>query len=410
MPRFGLRYRHLTLAAVGEGYRVGVAIEELPPGRQSSPAHYHIFEEEHVYILEGALTVRIGAEAHAMKAGDYVCFPAGQKAGHCLVNDSGAPCRYVIVGERNPNEVVVYTDSNKVLVRALGRRAIYDLAARRGYWDGENTGLPQGRKPPPEAADEVREARGQAEAADLFAWTWDGTRRARARARDSAACSKHLTYAAVGWDYHVGMLIEAPAPGRRLCPAHYHMLEEEHALILEGQVTLLLGEERYEMKAGDYVCFPAGQKIGHSFLNSGAGPCSYLMIGERNPNEVCVYPNSNKMAVGALRTEDDIFDMSGGEEILGRRADELIMSCAPEIREHHAQLTFCASRPGRFRQPRLPGRRCWSPPTAPLLDDPGCRIFNEVNSAYTEPRCRSTSVTIASRSSRPRSPPCSARP
>jgi Cupin domain len=42
-----------------------------------------------------------------------------------------------------------------------------------------------------------------------------------------------------------------------------HMVEEEHALILEGQVTLLLGDERYEMKAGDYVWFPAGQKVGH---------------------------------------------------------------------------------------------------------------------------------------------------
>ncbi len=47
-PRFGVRYRHLTLAAIGEDYRVGVAIEELRPGKQSSPAHYHIFEEEHV--------------------------------------------------------------------------------------------------------------------------------------------------------------------------------------------------------------------------------------------------------------------------------------------------------------------------------------------------------------------------
>jgi uncharacterized cupin superfamily protein len=34
------------------------------------------------------------------------------------------------------------------------------------------------------------------------------------------------------------------------------------------------------------------------------------MIGERNPNDVCVYPDSNKLAVNALRT-DSIFDMSG---------------------------------------------------------------------------------------------------
>src|SRR5262249_26100364 len=42
VPRFALRYRALSLAAIGEDYHVGVAIEELPPGKQSAPAHYHI--------------------------------------------------------------------------------------------------------------------------------------------------------------------------------------------------------------------------------------------------------------------------------------------------------------------------------------------------------------------------------
>ena len=54
VPRFACRYRHLSRAAMGKDYRVGEAIEELPPGKQSAPAHYHIFEEEHVYVLEGA--------------------------------------------------------------------------------------------------------------------------------------------------------------------------------------------------------------------------------------------------------------------------------------------------------------------------------------------------------------------
>jgi uncharacterized cupin superfamily protein len=307
IPRFAIRYRHLTRAAIGEDYHVGVAIEELGPGKQSSPAHYHIFEEEHAYILEGALMVRIGAERYQMQAGDYVCFPAGQKAGHCLINHTDAPCRYVIVGERNPNEVAVYTDTNKVLVRALGRRTILDLAARRSYWEGEDTGLPHGQVPASDVVAGAPEAPVNAKppiSSQDVAWedTRVGTR--------FGGRAKHLTYAAVGAGYRVGMLIEAPAPGMRLAPRHYHMLEEEHALILEGQVSLLLGEERHEMKAGDYVCFPAGQKVGHAFLNSGTGPCSYLMIGERNPNEVCVYPDSNKMAVGALRTREDIFDMS----------------------------------------------------------------------------------------------------
>jgi uncharacterized cupin superfamily protein len=308
VPRFSLRYRHLSRAAMGNDYRVGVAIEELPAGKQSSPAHYHIFEEEHVYILEGALTARIGADIHEMKAGDYVCFPAGQKAGHCLINNTDATCRYVIVGERNPSEVVVYTDTSKVMVRALGRGSIFDLAAKRGYWEGENTGLPEGEGSLPHVVAEtpMTPVKGKPPISSHdVAW------HERALGPGFVDRNKHLTCEAVGEVYHVGILIEGPPPGMRQSPKHYHMLEEEHALILEGEVTLLLGDERYKMKPGDYACFPAGQKVGHSFINSGTGPCSYLMIGEHNRNEVCVMPDSNKMEVRALRTERSIFDMSG---------------------------------------------------------------------------------------------------
>ena len=135
--RFGSRFRHLTTAAAGKDYHVGVQIEELAPGKQSSPAHYHMLEEEHLLVLEGRVTLRLGDEKYELSAGHYVCFPAGQKAGHCLVNESGAVCRFIVIGERKPNEVCVYTDSNKILVRAAGE--IYDKAAVKPYWDGEKT-------------------------------------------------------------------------------------------------------------------------------------------------------------------------------------------------------------------------------------------------------------------------------
>ena len=308
LPRFQARYRHLTRALLGMDYRIGVTIEELFPGSQSAPFHYHLFEEEHVLILEGSLTLRLGDGRHPMQAGDYVCFPAGQKAGHCLINESDAVCRYVLVGERNPNEICVYPDTNKIMVRALGRPAIFDANATRSYWAGEETGLPPGApepwgqpqisltdatppKPPVASADvEVEET----QIGSKFAGT-----------------AQHLTFAALGGKgYRVGMMIESPAPGKRLCPLHYHMLEEEHALILDGEATLLLGDERHVMTPFDYVCFPAGRKIGHSFMNSGAGPLRYLMIGAREPNEVCVYPDSSKLAVDALKSPDSIFDMT----------------------------------------------------------------------------------------------------
>jgi uncharacterized cupin superfamily protein len=312
VPRFGVRYRHLGRAALGEDYRVGVAIEELAPGKQSSPAHYHMLEEEHVFILAGELTLCLGAETYRMKTGDYVCFPAGQKVAHCLVNEGDVVCRYVIVGERNPSDVVVYPYTNKVLVRALGRRAILDLAATRGYWDGEDTGAAAG-EPPSSAATIALEATAEVKpplSSHEVAWDeW-------ALGPGFVDRNKHLTAAAMGENaYHVGILIEGPPPGMRGAPRHYHMLEEEHALVLEGEVTLLFGDARYAMKAGDYVCFPAGQKVGHSFLNSGTGTCSYLMIGEKNPSDVCVLTDSNKMMVRALRMKG-FHDMSAVRDYL----------------------------------------------------------------------------------------------
>ena len=308
VPNFNIRYKHLTLAACGEDYHVGVAIEELAPGKQTAPFHYHIFEEEHVYVLEGTPTLHLGHGTHRLKPGDYVCFPASQKAGHCLINESDTTCRYVILGENNPNEVSIYPETGKVLVRALGRRALFDLAATRHYWDGENTGLPPGELPPGDAEVQLDEPGLKPKppiASDSVPWEDEFS------AAQFGGQAKRLTSAAVGEAYHVGVRIESPAPGKRLCPRHYHMLEEEHAIILEGEVTLLLGDESHVMKPGDYVCFPAGRKIGHAFLNSGTGPCRYLMIGERNPNEVCVYPDSNKVAVDALRSRESIFDMAG---------------------------------------------------------------------------------------------------
>jgi len=282
----------------------------LAPGKQTVPAHYHILEEEHVYVLEGELTVRIGARSHTMKAGDYVCFPAGQKAGHCLINTSEAVCRYVIVGERNPNEVAVYTDSNKVLVRALGRRAMLDLAATRGYWDGEETGLPAGQAAPREISPPPAPAANPKSPISFESVPWEpwseGSR--------FGGSVKHLTRALMDRDYRVGVLIEEVAPGKQSCPFHYHLLEEEQALVLEGRGTLRLGEDTYEMKPWDYVCFPAGQRAGHCFINSSAEPFRYLIVGERNPNDVCVYPDSNKVAVCALKPQAGIFDMGATKD------------------------------------------------------------------------------------------------
>ncbi len=133
--RFGMRYRHLTQAVCGKDYRVGVAVEVLQPGRQTVPFHYHMLEEEHIFVLEGEVMLRLGDEKLEMKAGDYAVFPAGRKVGHCLVNESDAPVRYIVIGENNPNDACVYPDSKKVKLRWTGET--YDQTILLDYFDRE---------------------------------------------------------------------------------------------------------------------------------------------------------------------------------------------------------------------------------------------------------------------------------
>ena len=132
---FASRFRQL--GEFGGASHVGVCMETLEPGKQACPAHYHMLEEEHLLILEGALTLRLGDHSYKLSVGHYVCFPAGQKAAHALINNGTAPCRYLLIGERNPHDVIVYPDSGRVGVRLTGEG--YRKSATMEYWDDQPT-------------------------------------------------------------------------------------------------------------------------------------------------------------------------------------------------------------------------------------------------------------------------------
>lgn len=138
--RFGSRARVLS-DTNADKRKIGIAYEELPPGKQSVPFHYHMVEEEHIIGLEGEATLRLGDERYTIRAGDYVGFPAGQRAGHCLINESDKPFRFIIVGDRAENETCVYPDSGKINIRNLGRRILRD-GESLDYWDGERADEP----------------------------------------------------------------------------------------------------------------------------------------------------------------------------------------------------------------------------------------------------------------------------
>lgn len=130
--KFGMRYKQL--GEFGGASKLGLCFEELDPGKQANQAHYHFLEEEHIYILEGEMTLTLGETKHLLTPGKYVCFPAGQTQAHSIYNHSESVCRYLVMSDRNPNDVIIYPDSDKVSVRATGQ--IYRNSNTLNYWDG----------------------------------------------------------------------------------------------------------------------------------------------------------------------------------------------------------------------------------------------------------------------------------
>lgn len=110
--KFGYRRKSLSGAAGGE--KLGCSLYEVSPGKRAWPRHYHLANEEAIYVLEGSGALRIGAEEIEVSAGDYVALLAGEEGAHQLTNDSDAVLRYLCFSTMIAPDVMVYPDSNKV--------------------------------------------------------------------------------------------------------------------------------------------------------------------------------------------------------------------------------------------------------------------------------------------------------
>ena len=88
----------------------GVNLVELPPGALSSMRHWHSKQDEFIYVLEGELTLITDAGEQVLRAGMVAGFPAGANDGHHLINRSGAPARYLEIGDRTLDDATVYPD------------------------------------------------------------------------------------------------------------------------------------------------------------------------------------------------------------------------------------------------------------------------------------------------------------
>ncbi len=110
---------------------------------------------------------------------------------------------------------------------------------------------------------------------------------------------RHLS--SFGGGSQISISLETLEPGRQANPKHYHLLEEEHILVIEGELCLSLGTREYLMGPNQYVCFPAGQAVGHAISNRSHANCLYLVFGNPQAADVAVFPETGRVDVKLLK-------------------------------------------------------------------------------------------------------------
>ena len=101
----------------------GVNLTRLDPGAESSMRHWHVKQDEFIYVLEGEVTLVTDAGRQTLTPGMAAGFPAGKPDGHQLVNETARPVVYLEIGDRSAGDGATYSD--------------VDLAAhmRDGKWE-----------------------------------------------------------------------------------------------------------------------------------------------------------------------------------------------------------------------------------------------------------------------------------
>lgn len=100
---------------------VGVVKVVLPPGHSYCPFHWHVHEDEIFIVVSGSGILRYGDDVVDLRSGDCVAFPRNSGQGHQIANVSDQDLVYLAIGENRSDEVCVYPDTGKVLVRSLKR-------------------------------------------------------------------------------------------------------------------------------------------------------------------------------------------------------------------------------------------------------------------------------------------------
>lgn len=243
----------------------GLSRFRAEPGDRIMPAHVHVDEEEFVVVLAGTGLSWQDGTAHPIRQGDAV------------LHRPDAEVHTLIAGEEGL-EVLIFASGSATGLTRLPRAGV--IRVGNGTWPLDVD--PFASEPPLEAGAPCAQRPETIVALDELPRTED----------------EHGPFATT----HAG--VRGELSGLRLCevpegkvngPAHHHTADDEKFVVLDGTGEARLGGEHHPVRAGSILVRPGYTGVEHALHG---GPLTYLAWGTNTPNDICVYPDSDKLLIG----------------------------------------------------------------------------------------------------------------
>jgi uncharacterized cupin superfamily protein len=270
----GTRWR-LGAAAGAEG--VGLSRYRLAAGERAMPVHVHADEEELFHVLAGDGISWHDGRTYEVRAGDFILHRAGAEP-------------HTIVGAGDGLDVLAFGSGSPTGLTWLPRA--------RAWWNGPHW-LPHDGPNPFKAED----AAGPLELPEP-----ESERPATIVHIDDVAPRENRRGDVIGVRRNVGVALGSRQaglrhlfvePGALTYPPHCHSTEEELFVVLDGEGTLLLGDEEHPVRTGSVVARPPATGVAHA-LRAGDEPLTLLAYGTREHSDICFYPRSGKVSIRGI--------------------------------------------------------------------------------------------------------------
>jgi uncharacterized cupin superfamily protein len=248
----GTRWR---LGAAAGAHDVGSAASRIAAGERAMPVHVHADEEELFYVLDGEGLSWQDGRAYPVHAGD------------CILHRPGAD-PHTILGAGDGLDVLAFSNGSDTGLTWLPRA--------RAWWNGPHWLPHDGPNPfeAEEAASRLEVPEPETERPPTIVALDHVPAEDFTGGGDVVAVRRDLGDALGSRRTGVGHL--TVAAGSLSSPPHCHAAEEELFVVLDGDGTLLLGDEEHPVRAGSIVARPPGTGVPHAFR---AGDAPLTMLG-----------------------------------------------------------------------------------------------------------------------------------